>query len=302
MMQDIINNVIAQLTLIKAAALQVIAMLIFAPLVTGIVKKVKALLQNRIGSSIFQEYFNLYKWWRKPTILTPHTTVMFKLAPIMYFLTTLLACMMMPNILGMKAGFGDVFVFLYIMALGRFFMAASSLDAATAFGGMGGSREAYIAAFVEPVIMLAILSNVLHTGSTNLAGMTLNPNQVNMTVAGVLTCIAFFLVMLAENSRIPVDNPDTHLELTMIHECMTLEYSGRLLAMIHWASQVKLLMFLTIFSMLYLPLNIPVIAKIILSAVAVSVVETMNNKMRLFKVRVYLAAAAIMLIMAVVAQ
>lgn len=302
MMQEIMTNIITQIEPLANAALQVIAMLLFAPLVSGIVKKVKALLQNRIGSSIFQEYLDIYKWWRKPTILTPHTTIMFKLAPIMYFLTTLLACLMLPNILGRKAGFGDVFVFLYVMALGRFFMAAGSLDAATAFGGMGGSREVYIAAFVEPVIMLAILSNVLHTGSTNLSGMTLDPSQVNMTVAGVLTCIAFFLVMLAENSRIPVDNPDTHLELTMIHECMTLEYSGKLLSLIHWASQVKLLMFLTIFSMLYLPLNIPVIAKVLLSAVAVSVVETMNNKMRLFKVRVYLAAAAVMLIMAIVAQ
>ena len=85
--------------------------------------------------------------------------------------------------------------------------------------------------------MLAVLSNVLHTNSTSLAGMSLRTDEVNLTVAGVLTCIAFFLVLLAENSRIPVDNPDTHLELTMIHECMTLEYSGRLLALIHWASQ-----------------------------------------------------------------
>ena len=108
-----------------------------------------------------------------------------------------------------------------------------------AFGGMGGSREVYVAAFVEPVVMLAVLSNVLHTNSTSLAGMSLRTDEVNLTVAGVLTCIAFFLVLLAENSRIPVDNPDTHLELTMIHECMTLEYSGRLLALIHWASQLK---------------------------------------------------------------
>lgn len=109
-------------------------------------------------------------------------------------------------------------------------------------------------------------------------------------------------MLLAENSRIPVDNPDTHLELTMIHECMTLEYSGRLLALIHWASQLKLLVFLLLFSMLYLPLDLPVALKVLLSAVAVGVVETLNNKMRLFKVRVYLAAAGLMLLLAVVAQ
>ena len=295
MMHDILYNFAYCLA-------QALLLLLVAPLVSGIVKKVKALCQNRLGSSIFQEYLDIYKWWRKPTILTPYTGIIFKIAPCVYFLTTFVAAAMLPNFFGAQLGLGDVFVFVYIMALGRFFMAVSSMDAATAFGGMGGSREVYIAAFVEPVIMLAVLSNVIHTGTTNLSGMSLNPDVANLTVAGVLTCVAFFMVLLAENSRIPVDNPDTHLELTMIHECMTLEYSGRLLALIHWASQLKLLMFMILFSMLYLPLNAPVALKVLLSAVLVAVVETLNNKMRLFKVRVYLAGAAIMLLLAIVAQ
>lgn len=282
--------------------LQAFVLLLVAPLIAGIIKKLKALLQNRIGSSILQEYFDLYKWWRKPTFVTPYTSTIFLAAPCVYFASTIAAACMLPNFFGKAVSFGDVFVFVYIMAVGRFFMTLSSLDAATAFGGMGGSREIYVAAFVEPVIMLAILSNVLHTGSTFLGGMSLDPGEVNLTVAGVLTCIAFFLVLLAENSRIPVDNPDTHLELTMIHECMTLEYSGRLLALIHWASQLKLLIFLVLFSLLYLPLNIPVVFKVIGSAALVAVVETLNNKMRLFKVRVYLAAAGIMLLLAIAAQ
>lgn len=282
--------------------LQAFVLLLVAPLIAGIIKKLKALLQNRIGSSILQEYFDLYKWWRKPTFITPYTSTIFLAAPCVYFASTIAAACMLPNFFGKAVSFGDVFVFVYVMALGRFFMTLSSLDAATAFGGMGGSREIYVAAFVEPVIMLAILSNVLHTGSTFLGGMSLDPGEVNLTVAGVLTCIAFFLVLLAENSRIPVDNPDTHLELTMIHECMTLEYSGRLLALIHWASQLKLLIFLVLFSLLYLPLNIPVVFKVIGSAALVAVVETLNNKMRLFKVRVYLAAAGIMLLLAIAAQ
>lgn len=282
--------------------LQAFVLLLVAPLIAGIIKKLKALLQNRIGSSILQEYFDLYKWWRKPTFITPYTSTIFLAAPCVYFASTIAAACMLPNFFGKAVSFGDVFVFVYVMALGRFFMTLSSLDAATAFGGMGGSREIYVAAFVEPVIMLAILSNVLHTGSTFLGGMALDPGEVNLTVAGVLTCIAFFLVLLAENSRIPVDNPDTHLELTMIHECMTLEYSGRLLALIHWASQLKLLIFLVLFSLLYLPLNIPVVFKVLGSAELVAVVETLNNKMRLFKVRVYLAAAGIMLLLAIAAQ
>ena len=281
---------------------QAILLLFLAPLVSGIVKKTKAVLQNRVGSSILQEYYDIFKWWRKPTMLTPHTSVIFKMAPCVYFVTTLVAACMLPNFFGEQIGLGDVFVFVYLFALGRFFMAVSSMDAATAFGGMGGSREVYIAAFVEPVTMLAVLSNVLHTNSTNLAGMTLKADAMNFTVAGVLTAVAFFLVLLAENSRIPVDNTDTHLELTMIHECMTLEYSGRLLALIHWASQLKLLVFVMIFSMLYLPLDLPVVLKVFLTALLIGLVETLNNKMRLFKVRVYLAAAALMLILAVVAQ
>lgn len=281
---------------------QAVALLLCAPLVTGIIKKTKALLQNRIGSSVWQEYYDIRKWWGKDTMLTPYTGIIFKLAPCVYFITTLAAACMLPSFIGGEVSFGDVFVFVYLLALGRFFMAVSSMDAATAFGGMGGSREVYVAAFVEPVVMLAILSNVLHTGSTSLTGMSLRPDEVNLTVAGVLTCIAFFLMLLAENSRIPVDNPDTHLELTMIHECMMLEYSGRLLALIHWASQLKILIFLVLFAMLYLPLDLPVILKVLLGAVAVGVVETLNNKMRLFKVRVYLAAAGLMLLLAVVAQ
>lgn len=295
MMNDMLMNLLYCLG-------QAMILLLLAPMVSGIVKKLKAFMQNRIGSSIFQEYFDIYKWWRKPTMLTPHTSIVFILAPCVYFITTLAAASMLPNLIGGKANFGDVFVFVYLFALGRFFMAVSSMDAATAFGGMGGSREVYIAAFVEPVIMLGILSNVLHTGSTSLSGMTLNPSEVNLTVAGVLTAVAFFLVMLAENARIPVDNPDTHLELTMVHECMTLEYSGRLLSLIHWASQLKLLVFLLIFSLLYFPFNLPLVVKVLIGAAGIAVMETLNNKMRLFKVRIYLAAAGIMMLLAVVAR
>lgn len=294
-----IQNDLMQLAL---GLVQAAILLICAPLVTGIVKKVKAFMQNRIGSSVWQEYYDIYKWWNKPTILTPYTGIIFRVAPCVYFVTAVAAACMLPGFLTGQAVFGDVFVFVYLLALGRFFMAVSSMDAATVFGGMGGSREIYVAAFVEPVVMLSVLSNVLHTGSTSLAGMSLRAGELNLTVAGVLTCIAFFLLLLAENSRIPVDNPDTHLELTMIHECMTLEYSGRLLALIHWASQLKLLIFLVLFAMLYLPLDIPVILKVLLGALVVGVAETLNNKMRLFKVRVYLAAAGLMLILAVVAQ
>ena len=146
-------NLQADLQSLVLCLAQALLLLLVAPVITGIVKKVKALLQNRIGSSIFQEYYDIKKWWGKPTMVTPYTSALFKMAPCVYFVTTLVAACMLPNFFGGKASFGDVFVFVYILALGRFFMAVSSMDAATAFGGMGGSREVYIAAFVEPVIM-----------------------------------------------------------------------------------------------------------------------------------------------------
>ena len=236
---------------------QVLLLLCSAPLVAGIIKKVKSLLQNRIGSSIFQEYFDLYKWWQKPTILTPYTSLVFIIAPLVYFASVVVAAAMLPNFFGIQFSFGDVFVFIGVLTLGRFFMTLSSLDTATAFGGMGGSREIYISVLAEPVILLAVLVNALRSGSTTLAGMALDFQAVYLSVASVLTCIAFFCLLLAENGRIPVDNPDTHLELTMIHECMLLEYSGRLLAVIHWASMLKTLVFLVLFSLLYLPLSLP---------------------------------------------
>ena len=273
---------------------QVLLLLCSAPLVAGIIKKVKALLQNRIGSSIFQEYFDLYKWWQKPTILTPYTSLVFIIAPLVYFASVVVAAAMLPNFFGIQFSFGDVFVFIGVLTLGRFFMTLSSLDTATAFGGMGGSREIYISVLAEPVILLAVLVNALRSGSTTLAGMALDFQAVYLSVASVLTCIAFFCLLLAENGRIPVDNPDTHLELTMIHECM--------LAVIHWASMLKTLVFLVLFSLLYLPLSLPLAVKVLLAATAVSVMETLKNKMRLFKVRVYLAAAGILLLLAIVAQ
>ncbi|MCR5175497.1 MAG: NADH-quinone oxidoreductase subunit H [Anaerovibrio sp.] len=282
--------------------IQGLVLLIFSPLIMGIINKVKARLQKRMGASIFQEYFDLFKWWRKPTIITPYTTSIFILAPVVYFMTSLYAATMVPGFLTGQFSAGDAFIFVYILALGRFFMTLSSMDAATSFGGMGGSREIYVSVLVEPAIMLAILINSLRYHSTTLSGMIIDYDGAYFTISAVLTCIAFFLVMLAENSRLPVDNPDTHLELTMIHEGMTLEYSGKLLTLIHLGSYLKIIVFLTLFGALYFPINIPLWLKILLGAVIIGIVETLNNKMRLFKVRVYLGAAIVFLLLAIVAE
>ena len=286
---------------------QALLLFIFAPLVAGIINKTKAILQKRQGASILQEYFDLWKWWRKPTILTPYTSWVFVVAPAVYFGTAVLAAAMVPGLLVSLAqagtmSYGDAFIFVYLLALGRFFMVLGAMDSATAFGGMGGAREIYISVLVEPAVMLAVLVNALRYQSTTLSQMVIDFDTFYFTVPAVLTCVAFFLVMLAENSRLPVDNPDTHLELTMIHEGMTLEYSGRLLALIHWGSMLKILIFLVLFSSLYLPLALPTAIKVLLGTVLIGVVETLNNKMRLFKVRVYLAAAVILLVVSLIAE
>ena len=282
--------------------LQAVIMLLFAPLIAGIINKVKAQLNKRQGASIFQEYFDILKWWRKDMILTPYTSIIFVLAPIIYFVTSFVAAAMVPGFIEGRFSFGDAFVFVYVLALGRFFMTLSSMDAATSFGGMGGAREIYISVLVEPAVMLAIMINSIRYHSTTLASMVINYDTAYVSVSAVLACVAFFMVILAENSRLPVDNPDTHLELTMIHEGMTLEHSGRLLSLIHLGSFLKILVFLTLFGTLYLPVNIPLVLKILFGAIAVGVVEVLNNKMRLFKVRVYMVAAIVMLLVAIIAE
>ena len=281
---------------------QALLLLAFAPLIAGITNKVKAFLQKRQGASVLQEYFDLAKWWKKPTILTPYTSIIFVVAPAVYFITSFLAASMVPGFLAGQISISDAFIFVYILALGRFFMCLSSMDAATAFGGMGGSREVYVSVLVEPAVMLAILINSLRYHSTTLSGMVIDYDGAYFTVSAALACVAFFLVILAENSRLPVDNPDTHLELTMIHEGMTLEYSGPLLTLIHLGSMLKVMVFLTLFGALYLPLAVPLAVKILFGAVLIGLVEILNNKMRLFKVRVYMGAAIVLLLLAIIAE
>ena len=281
---------------------QALLLLAFAPLIAGVINKVKAFLQKRQGASVLQEYFDLAKWWKKPTILTPYTSIIFVVAPAVYFITSFLAASMVPGFLAGQISISDAFIFVYILALGRFFMCLSSMDAATAFGGMGGSREVCVSVLVEPAVMLAILINSLRYHSTTLSGMVIDYDGAYFTVSAALACVAFFLVILAENSRLPVDNPDTHLELTMIHEGMTLEYSGPLLTLIHLGSMLKVMVFLTLFGALYLPLAVPLAVKILFGAVLIGLVEILNNKMRLFKVRVYMGAAIVLLLLAIIAE
>ena len=281
---------------------QLIVLTLAAPLISGITKKVKAYMQNRLGASIFQGYYDLAKLWKKPTVITPYTSSIFVFAPFVYFISVLLAAAVLPLGFITNNTFGDIFVFLALLAIGRFIMTLSSLDAGTGFGGMGGSRELYVSALAEPVMLLAVLSVAMQHGSSAMADLNITYDLHYFTISSVLACFAFFALMLAENGCIPVDNPATHLELTMIHECMTLEYSGRFLAIIHLASMVKNLLIINLFSLLFFPVDLPLIIKVLITAVAIAIAESLNNKMRLFKVPVYMAGAGVLLLLAIVAQ
>lgn len=280
--------------LILARAL---AMLALAPLFLGITKKTKALLQNRRGPGLLQAYFDLYKFWQKEITLAPLASYIFVLAPPVFLATTFVGCLIVQNPSG-----SDVFVLLYFLAAGRFAMSAAALDTATTFGGMGASRELYVATLIEPTMLLAIIGTVSVTDTSLLGNMTQLSAGRSLSLPDTLAMLGFFMLILAENGRVPVDNPDTHLELTMIHEGMTLEYSGRLLALINLAAYTKQLIFYMVFAMLFMVGDFGLLPKMLLTAVMVGIAETLNNKIRLFRVPHYIVIAGAFIILSIVTR
>ncbi len=300
--------------------LHIILLLALAPLVSGCIKNWKARLQNRRGPRVWQPYFDLVKFLRKDMVISEHASWIFRATPYVLFVSTLLAGLLVP-LLSVSAPlslFGGALVFVGLLALGRFFLALGGLDPASAFGGMGSSREMTISAVAEPALMLAIFTVAItagvvnHTaGSTNLSQMLLaaqGPAWKLLNPAHVLAFAALFIVLLAETGRIPVDNPATHLELTMIHEAMILEYSGRYLALIEWSASVKQLVLMTLLVNIFFPLGIATestvpalglsllwfVGKLLLLAGAVVLAETTNAKLRLFRVPDLLSAAFVL--------
>lgn len=287
---------------------QMALVLSLAPLLAGCIKTCKARLQNRRGPGIGQSYADLFKWLGKDEVLSPTVSWIFRLAPYFYFAAALAGAALLPLGSGLA---GDMFVLLYILAQGRFWLVLASLDAGSSFGGMGGSREMFISVLVEPVLLLALLTLALPAETTSLPRLAAFAAEQSLSPAYLFAATAFFMVLLAETGRIPIDNPDTHLELTMIHEGMVLEYSGRRLALIMWAAAVKQLLLILWFVLLFWPnpaassgwQNVVFLAgKTLTVALAVAWVETSTNKMRLFKVPGFLAVAALLAVLALVAQ
>jgi len=293
--------------------LQLILLLLLAPLVSGCIKNWKAKLQNRRGPRIWQPYFDVIKFLRKDMVISEHVSSVFSFAPYVVFLTSLVVGLMVPMVTAQAplSLFGGALAVVGLLALGRFFLALGGLEPASAFGGMGSSREMTIAAIAEPALMLAIFTVAITAGSTDLSHIveaTLGPTWKLLNPTHVMALAALFIVLLAETGRIPVDNPATHLELTMIHEAMLLEYSGRYLAFMEWGASIKQLVLMTLLANVFFPFGIATntssaalglgmvayLIKLLLLSAAVVVVETTNAKLRLFRVPDLLSAAFVL--------
>ncbi len=283
-----------------------------APLLAGWVKWLKCRLQNRQGPPPWQPYRDLLRLSRKNVVLAETASPIFRVAPYIVFSVTILAVSIIPVISVQLpvAALADVIALVGFLALGRFFLSLAGMDVGTAFGGMGSSREVTISSLAEPALLMAFFTLAMNVSSTNLSTVIANLVQRDVTLypSLIFSSMGLILVAIAETGRIPIDNPATHLELTMIHEAMILEYSGRHLALMEWASMLKL----TLYSLLIVNLIVPwgvaltlipgdlafaaliVTGKLLLWGLILAVSETIQAKMRLFRAPQYLGLAFIL--------
>jgi formate hydrogenlyase subunit 4 len=299
--------------------IQLLIVAVGAPLLVGSLRKLKARLQGRRGASMLQPYRDLRKMLAKESVISENTSWIFRFTPYLIASVMLLSSLIVPLLTTRTPlGFiGNIIVLMYLLLLATFFLALAGLDAGSAFGGMGSSREMIIAALAEPTVMIAIFAIALRVGSTSLDEIVrrgADDSLLLLNPGHLLAFVAFFIVALAETGRLPVDNPATHLELTMIHEAMILEYSGRHLALIEWAAGMKLFLFLALLSNLFFPWGVAhtfepltvVIAfaaltlKVGLLAATVAVLETSIAKLRLFRVPELLSGSFTLALLAVI--
>lgn len=298
-----------QALVVAAALLQGLALLAVAPLLRGLIRKMKAALQTRQGPPLLQGYYDLAKLLRKEAVRSDASSWVYVAGPRLYFAAALAATTLVPVLVAAAPleRAGGVIGLVGILALGRFALATAALDTGSPFGGMGGSREMTIAALAEPALMLGLFTAALAAGSLNLGAVVRHSLELGFSFhpSDLFALAGLFVVLIAETGRIPVDNPATHLELTMIHEAMVLEYAGPDLALVEWASAVKELLFITLLIDLFIPIGIasavapgPLVTaagawalKVFVLAVAITLVESTNAKLRLFRVPELLAVA-----------
>ncbi len=290
--------------------LQMAAVLALAPLLTGFVRKVKARLVRRRGPSVFQPYRDLARLLRKEAVLAENASWLFRATPYLVFASTWVAAALVPTFAGglLFSWTADLIAIIALLGFGRFFLALAGMDVGTSFGGIGSSREMMIASLAEPAMLLTVFTLALVAGSTQLSTVAalMSQPEVGLRVSLGMALVALTMVAIAENARIPVDNPATHLELTMVHEAMVLEYSGRHLAMIELAASLKLLLYMSLIACVFVPWGIAApgasmtafaagaaiyVAKVALGGFLLAVFETSIAKMRVFRVPDFLGAA-----------
>jgi len=270
---------------------QTILFIAIAPLLSGLISKIKNNVRMRKGASVFQPYYNLIKLFSKEEVISDTASWIFKITPVVVFASVLAATILISDFLSLNSA-GNFLALIFIFALGRFFMTLAALDTGSSFGGMGSSREMFISSLVEPVLCLTVFAYFL--------------NGHALSFCSVISAIALFLVTLAETSRIPVDNQETHLELTMIHEAMLLEYSGKSLGLIELSSHLKQMILFYVIAWIVVPVNFSEflflghIAVIIAIVIAVALVEVALAKMRLFRVTDFLGFAFVLGMLSVV--
>jgi formate hydrogenlyase subunit 4 len=290
--------------------LQMFLVVLIAPLVLGVVRKVKARLLRRIGPPLLQPYRDLWKLMHKEAVVANSASWLYRVAPYVIFAVTWVAAALVPTYAtGLLFSWSaDLIALVALLGTARFTLALAGLDVGTSFGGIGSSREMMIASLAEPAMLLIVFTVALIAGTTQLSEIarlfiTAPPG---LRVSLGLALFALLFVGVAENARIPIDNPATHLELTMVHEAMVLEYSGRHLAMIEAASALKLVLYFSLIACLFLPYGMATtdksesalaigvasyLAKIFVLAILLPIAETSVAKMRVFRYPVFLGGA-----------
>ncbi len=277
-----------------------LAALILSPLIPGVINRTKAMIAGRQGPPLLQVYYDLFRLFRKGSVFSTTTSWLFRAAPVIIFATTIGAtCFIpLPSIEGSLSFSGDIVFLLYLLAFGRFFLILSALDTGSAFEGMGASREAFFSALAEPVAFICLI-NVMKACGAQTIGAALSAPALTDSITLALTAIPLFLILLCENARIPIDDPTTHLELTMIHEVMILDNSGSGLALMEYAASLKLWLFSLILGRILLPRTGPVaqvvLLFIILASIAVLIgaVESMMARVRMARVPQLIIGAGI---------
>lgn len=297
---------------------QMTLVLLVAPLLTGLVRTVKARLVGRRGPPMLQPYRDLARLLRKEVVLAENASWLFRVTPYLVFAITWVAAALVPTFAtGLIFNWSaDLIVIIGLLGSARFLQALAGMDIGTSFGGIGSSREVMIASLAEPAMLMIVIALALIAGSTQLSTIAafMLSSSVGLRVSLGLALVALVIVAIAENARVPVDNPATHLELTMVHEAMVLEYSGRHLAMIEFAASLKLLLYVSLIACVFVPWGLApaeapmwaflsgtglYLAKLAVAGGLLGLFETSIAKMRVFRVPEFLGAALMLSLLGV---